>query len=275
MDAPDKTPLYTPIRITGIIENAGNSTEAVSLSNGWHFEINNGNEYVPLPDIYQYDVGEHVVILSPGAKYYVSDYIGSMESVLNQEGVYELRIVLAGFGQCIPSYINKPYTLERDFSAPGMRAIYKCWQGKVYSEPVKIVVENPSSKDDLEVLEFVKSGKALNLLGATDDWSVRYPTRHNFSQSYGFLREKYPNNYYTFVAGLHFAAGSGNSHLLLKQLLELQPQNPLRKYALLDLAIEEINHNWPLDKNIESDLPASMKDFIKQYKGEFERFRQE
>jgi hypothetical protein len=276
VDAPNTTLLYAPVRITAIVENTGNSTEAVSLTDAWSFEISNANEYLPVQSNYQYDVGEHVVvILSPGEKYYISNYIGdSMESVVNQEGVFELRIILAGSGQCIPSYINKPYTLERDFSAPGERTVYKCWQGKVYSESVKVDVKNPNSKEDLEVLEFVKSGKALNLLGASDDWSVPYPTTNNFAQSYRFLIDKYPNNYYTFVAGLHLAAGSGNSDLILKQLLQLQPQNPLKNYALLSLAIEEINQKLPLDENIETDLPVAIKDFIKQYKEEFERLEQ-
>jgi len=273
VDAPDKTLLYSPIRITAVIENVGNSTEAISLD--WGFEVNSGNEFIPLPRDWQYDgVENFVAILDPGEKYYISEFVGqTMESVFKKkgEGVYELRIILSGSGEC-PSYINKTYTLQRDLSAPGERAI--CWKGKVYSEPVKIAVENPNSKEDLEVLEFVKSGKALNLMGSTEDWSAPYPTRSNFSHSYRFLLDKYPNNYYTYVAGLHNAAGSGNSHLVLMQFLELQPQNPLRKYALLSLAEEEIHHHWPLDKRIDSDLPSSLREFIKQYKKEFESMEQ-
>ena len=77
--------LYAPVRITGIIENVGNSTAAVSLTDGWGFELRNGNEFLPLRSDWQYDVGEHVVvILSPGEKYYISEYMDRMNQLLTK-----------------------------------------------------------------------------------------------------------------------------------------------------------------------------------------------
>ncbi len=277
VDAPEKTLAYAPVRITGVIENVGDFTEAVSLTDSWGFEIGDANEYLPLPSDYQYDVGEHfVVILHPGEKYYISKYLGEwMEPELKEEGVYEVRIVLSGSGRCIPSLLSKPYGLERDLSAPGERAIYKCWRGKVYSQPVKITIENPSSQEDLEVLEFVKSGEAFKLSGTTGIWSQSDPPRINFSRSYEFLLEKYPDNYYTFVAGLYAAPASGISHVILKQILELQPQHPLRRYALFALAMEEIDRDLPPEKAIETELPAAMKNLIQQYRDEAENWKKQ
>lgn len=275
VDAPESTLVYAPVQITAAIENIGNITEAVQITDGWDVEIGQANQYLPYSEDYQGDVGEHfVAILHPGEKYYVSKSLGPQ---FTNEGIFEVRVIISGFGHCIPHRLSKPYSLERIPTPEGTRAVYKCWSGKVHSRPVKIAVMNPAFEEDREVLEFVRSGQAFKLRATPGDWSQPHPTAVNFAHSYRFLLEKYPNNYYTFVAGLYASAASlgGHPHLLIKEVLDLQPQHPLREYALIKLAMEQIDRNLPLEKRIESDLPPSMKQFIEQHRDEVVQSKRE
>ncbi|MCI0446421.1 hypothetical protein L0244_28155 [bacterium] len=282
VDAPEESFVYAPVRITGMIENIGTSTEIVDLTKSWNFERRQNNEYVPLSvDQQNYFDGDFAAVMEPGEKYFLSkDLRGENYKELQfaEEGIYEIRMVLSGTRQCRPKFLYKPHNLEHDASSKD--EIYECWHGKIFSDPIKIMVWNARSLQDQDALNFVKSTIKLSDLHISDNkealrllTSEPKPSAYHFAKAYETLRELYPDSYYTFVAGMYAAIVSiGDDVLFLKQILALQPQHPLRKYALIMQGIQGIHMDFKFSRAISSELNTEMLEYLKQYKDEHDNW---
>ncbi len=261
---PEKTLIYSPFYVYGEIENTGPESQAIVVEGnhgGAGFEARTLDNRLNIFDSIGSGIGDKVIVLQPGQKYLYqkSSLIG-----FSEPGIYEIRALLEGSGKC---HLDDPndYSLtklpdEEDAQLP----LYQCWGGETGSEIAKVSVTAPVIKEDVDALSYV-SGSRYGKIGKMNT---------AFSDSYSFLKENYPNSYYTVVAGFVTI-----NYAIWDEILLLQPSHPLAEYLKLQIAMcsmqksqDEVGDEKQLlvekAKQLEKSLPPFFKTYFAQWESE-------
>jgi len=257
-DYPEQVYSYSPVIITGVIENHG--SEAVllpaSLATENRYFIETGTTMENLKELmpFRFDGGGNVVWVRPGEKWYFQMGIGQWSVKLS--GTLYIRMGIRSTGRChyFPQGDEEfPLKLLSKNGSP----VYECWEGHVRSDVASIDFVRPDSVADQAAADYI--------------YSPEFPTTCNLESNDGCLHqgasqllERFPASHYTYVALL--TAGTDSPEYLQKAL-DLQPSHPLTPYTTFQKALALVRLGRTTEVSFEAlDIPSALRDYLMQEK---------
>ena len=264
-DYPSKVLSYSPVFITGVVENYGSEPVLIPASN-WsncRYFIETGSTREDLKELKPYDarvVSIPLVWLRPGESWFFHVEIGQWVPLT---GSSLIRLGLRSTGECLyrPQGDEK-FPLKLLYENPSVK-VYECWAGHVVTDAVTIDFVAPDSAIDREAMEFLRSPESglAPYLKSNVDLPLKKGASH--------LSERFPSSHYTY-AGMF--SGCMNSPECLQKLLDLQPSHPLSPYTSFQKALASIRLGREEEVSVETlDIPSPLKDYVMQEKAADEK----
>jgi hypothetical protein len=201
-------------------------------------------------------VADRVVWLEPGARWL--DRL-DVSTFLVAPGTYQVRANLRSFGQC-RVLCSLVHTIPVPPVGKGHFADYRyeCWKGDSDSEVVTITSAPPPGENDAAALEWLRSDQYPGFRDPRPFFEL--------TTGYTWLKERFPQSYYTYVGGLYGNTGfTPRAVAVLEELLVLQPSHPLTSETRLRLALAKARNGVPISLEKEMDhLPASLAAYLEQ-----------
>jgi len=264
VDYPTSVLQYSPVFVTGRIENHGSSPVLVpasnSTSNRWFVET--GRTAESLSEQRRFDsatTSSELVWLKPGESVFFVEDIGFWLWI-DGLGRYFIRAGLQSNGECLyQPRGDEKFPLKVLAKHPGLAfGTYECWSGHELSEIVSIDVVEPDLAVDREALQYLESPDPPGFCCGKS----RFDLTLQFGAPY--LLERFPTSHYTYVGS--FYAGQ-NTPASLQRLLDLQPNHPLNPYTRMSRALSLINSGRGEEVSFETlDIPSALKDYLVQEK---------
>lgn len=262
VDYPTSVLRYSPVFVTGRIENHGSSPVLVPSSNQtgnrWFVEVGPTPESLAERRLAQASTASTTLVwLKPGESQLFLDDIGHW-LWSNGPGRYLVRAGLNGTGECL--YYSKgdeDFPLKALVKRPGYE-IYECWSGNEVSEIVSIDVLEPDHAVDRESLQYLESPDPPGFCCGK--------SKFHLTLQFGAhdLLERFPTSHYTYVGMFH---GCRTSPECLQKLLELQPSHPLTPYTRFQKALASISSGHGDEVSLQAlDIPLALKDYLVQEK---------
>jgi len=267
VDYPTSVLRYSPVFVTGRIENHGPSPVLVPASNQtgnrWFVEVGPTPESLAERRLAQASTAStSLVWLQPGESHLFLDDLGHWMG-LNGPGRYLARAGLNGNGECL--YYSKgdeDFPLKALVKRPGYE-IYECWSGHEFSETVSIDVLEPALAVDREALQYLESPDPPGFCCGKSKFHLTL----QFGAHY--LLERFPTSHYTYVGMFH---GCRTSPECLQKILDLQPSHPLTSYTRFQKALASINSGRGEEVSFQAlDIPSALKDYLVQEKAGYEK----
>ncbi|HKY31668.1 MAG TPA: hypothetical protein VJV23_03955 [Candidatus Polarisedimenticolia bacterium] len=267
VDYPVRVLSYSPVFITGAIENHG--AEAVLLpvarfhENGYTIETGPTRENLKEVKPFRFDGGGTPLIwLKPGESRLFQMEIGQFLPV---SGSIVIRVGLRSTGRCY--YFPKgdeafPLKLLNGSGDRGDPA-YECWAGNAMSDPVTIDFIEPDSAVDREAMDYLRSSESGVAPLLNSNWDV--PLQKAASE----LWDRFTTSHYTYAGMFRSCL---NSAECLQKLLDIQPSHPLTPYTLFQKALTSINSGHGAEVSVQGlEIPSALKDFLAQERASYEK----
>ena len=259
VDYPTSVLRYSPVFITGRIENYGSTPVLVPASNGtsnrWFVEVGPTPESLSERRFAQASTTSTLLVwLKPGESQLFLDDIGHWLGS-NGPGRYLVRAGLNGTGECL--YYAKgdeDFPLKALVKKPGYE-IYECWSGHELSDTVFVDVLEPELAVDREALQYLESPDAPFCCGKS-----KFHVTLQFGAPY--LLERFPTSHYTYIGIFHACRTSPEC---LQKILDLQPSNPLTPYTRFQQALASVRSGRGEEVPLQAlDIPTALKDYLVQ-----------
>jgi hypothetical protein len=259
-DYPAKVLSYSPVFITGVVENYGSEPVLIPASSRsdcrYFIEIGSTREDLKELMPYNFDVGSiPLVWLKPGESWFFHVEIGRW---LPLAGSSFIRLGLRSTGECLfRPQGDETFPLKLLYENPSVK-VYECWAGRVMSDTVTIDFVVPDSVVDREAMDFLRSpesGVAPYLKN-----NLELPLEKGASH----LWERFPSSHYNYAAAF---SGCMNSPECLQKLLDLQPSHPLAPYTSFQKGLASISSGRGEEVSLQAlDIPSALKDYLVQEK---------
>lgn len=258
-DSPDQVSSYSPVFITGAVENSGSESVLIPAGNysDCRYFIETGTTPENLQEIapYRFEVGSiPLVWLRPGESWLFQMEIGRYLPV---SGSVIIRLGLKSTGQCVYRPVgNEEFPLKLLYKNSDVQK-YDCWVGDVVSDSVDIRLVVPSSAVDREAMEYLRSPESGIEPYLRSNWDL--PLKRVAAN----LWERFPTSHYAYVGIFQASAKSPEG---LNKLLEVQPSHPLTPYTRFMKALATIRSvDRKEDVSFEAlDIPTALKDYLAQ-----------
>lgn len=270
-DYPVRVFSYSPVFITGVVENHGSEPVFLPASfateNRYFIETGSTKENLKEFMPFRFDGGGDAVWVRPGESWFFQMEIGRWW--LKLSGPLVIRVGMRSTGRCF--YYPRgdeefPLKLLNKNGAHG-DPVYECWHGHVVSDPVTIDFVEPDSAVDRAALDYIRSPEfpySCNL--EYDNGCLRYGGAAQ-------LLERFPSSHYTYAS--MFPGGSTTSPEYLQKLLDLQPSHPLTPYTRFMKALATIRSGPDDQVTLAAlqalDIPSALKDYLLQERAGYEK----
>jgi len=262
-DYPEQVYSYSPVIITGVVENHGSEPVLLpaSLATDNRYFVETGATMENLKELmpFRFDGGGNVVWVKPGEKWYFQMGIGQWRVKLS--GTLYIRMGIRSTGRCHYSPQGGEEFPLKLLSKNG-NPIFECWEGDVRSEVASIDFVRPDSTADRAAADYI--------------YSPKFPTICNVEYNDGCLHqgasqllERFPASHYTYAALL--TAGTDSPEYLQK-VLDLQPSHPLTPYTTFQKALAVVRLGRTAEVSFEDlDIPSALQDYLVQEKSGYEK----
>lgn len=266
-DYPVRVFSYSPVFITGVVENHGSEPVFLPASyttdNRYFIETGSTKENLKEFMPFRFDGGGNAVWVKPGEPWFFQMEIGRWW--LKLSGPLVIRLGIRSTGQCFYSPQGDEEFPLKILSRNGDHgeAVYECWAGHVVSDPVTINFVEPDSAVDRAALDYMRSPESpYTCHPEYDNGCLRGKS--------SFLFERFPTSHYTYAS--LFPGGSGTTPELLQLLLDLQPSHPLTPYTRFMKALASISSGHGDEVSLQAlDIPSALKDYLEQEKAGYEK----
>ncbi len=267
VDYPTSVLRYSPVFVTGRIENHGPSPVLVpagnQTANRWFVEVGFTPESLGERRLAQASTASTTLVwLKPGESQLFVDDIGHWLGS-NGPGRYLVRAGLRGTGECLyHSNGDEDFPLKAVVKRPG-HEIYECWSGHELSDTVSVDVVEPEFAVDLEALQYLESPDPPGFCCGKSKFHL------TLQFGAGHLLERFPTSHYTYVGMFN---GCRTSPECLQKILDLQPSHPLTPYTRFQKALASISSGRGEEVAFRAlDIPSSLKDYLAQEKAGYEK----